>query len=190
MERSHILKYLVSEYYGGSVENFALDTEYSPTQIRSWMSGDVQPQKDTLDYIFNCMFTPRIQVIAEFAKLDSDEEIRPQLRSILSNFGEAAGLYAFYDSMANLIYLGKAKRLFQEIYSALRRDVNVEFPNKVEFHPTHRYELVRYVSAYQVATYDWLDYPKQLKSLILRISKPPLNRNIGNLEKAYIVEDA
>lgn len=47
-------------------------------------------------------------------------------------------------------------------------------------------EVVRYISAYDVGTVDWDDFPKHVESLVLRISKPKLNTNIGTLRKAHI----
>ena len=45
---------------------------------------------------------------------------------------------------------------------------------------------MKYISAYDVGSSNWIDYPKHVESLILRISKPILNKQIGFLEKAYI----
>ena len=46
-----------------------------------------------------------------------------------------------------------------------------------------RYEVVKYISAYEIAGLNWTDYPKHTESLLLRISKPPLNVYIGSLHR-------
>jgi hypothetical protein len=44
---------------------------------------------------------------------------------------------------------------------------------------------VKYISAYEVKIFDNFDYPKHVESLILRISKPRMNKQIGILDRAY-----
>lgn len=146
---------------------------------------EVTPQKSTLIYIFNCIFTPEFKVIAEYEEFNPEDRIKPQLRNMLSNHINDSGLYAFYDSLANLIYLGKATNLLNESYNAILRSVHVPFPKGVNNKPDQRYELIRYVSYYQVQLFDFVDYPRHVETLILRISKPILNKNIGYLERAY-----
>jgi hypothetical protein len=47
-------------------------------------------------------------------------------------------------------------------------------------------DVVRYISAYSIPASDQADYAKHVEALILRISKPRLNKNIGNLKAAMI----
>ena len=100
------------------------------------------------------------------------------------------GIYSFYDAMGNILYVGKAKELFDEMYQTLRRDVAINFPMNIQNALKKRikknnrikpYEVVRYISAYHVGKTDIIDYPKEVESLILRIAKPPLNTNDGKL---------
>jgi hypothetical protein len=104
---------------------------------------------------------------------------------LLSGHETHSGIYAFYDGMANLLYVGKAPSLLDECYQTIRRDVPVKFPAGIKKKPEKRYEVVKYLSAYDVGASNWVDYPKHVESLILRISKPILNKQIGFLEKAY-----
>lgn len=116
-----------------------------------------------------------------FLQKKPEREVRRQLRKALTGHESRSGIYAFYDSLANLLYVGKATNLLEEMYSALRRDIPVEFPRGVEKQPQRRFQVAKYTSAYEVGGLEWADYPKHAESFLLRISKPPLNRNIGHL---------
>jgi hypothetical protein len=48
-----------------------------------------------------------------------------------------------------------------------------------------RHQVVKYISAYEVKIFENFDYPKHVESLILRISKPIMNKQIGLLDRAY-----
>lgn len=185
-DRNIVIKYLVDNYLQGSVENASTLTGYTQQQVWQWISGDTIPRKQTIDYLVSKIFLPEFKVIVEFGQLDSSGEIRAQLKQMLAGHERSSGIYAFYDGLANLLYLGKAKILLEECYQTLRRDVPVEFPAGIKVKPEKRYEVVKYISAYDVGVSDWMDYPKHVESLILRISKPVLNRRIGFLEKAYL----
>lgn len=188
-DRNIVIKYLVENYLQGSVGEVSSLTGYTQQQVRQWMSGDITPRKQTIDYLISKIFLPEFKVIVEFGQLDSASEIRGQLRNMLAGHETNSGIYAFYDGLANLLYLGKASNLLEECYQTLRRDVPVEFPAGIKIKPEKRYEVVKYISAYDVGVSDWMDYPKHVESLILRISKPVLNRRIGLLEKAYLPPD-
>ena len=95
------------------------------------------------------------------------------------------GICAFYDSFGNLVYLGKATSLMAEISSALSRAVTINFPKGVKRVPETRKEVIKFISAYDVGATDWGDYSKHVESIILHISKPTLNKNIGSLGKAF-----
>jgi len=183
--RNIILKYLMDEYYEGDIEKIVNATGYSRGQINDWLNGMRCPQKQTIEYIIHMAFVPEFTVITEFKEFKSDEPVLTQLKIMLAGHTESPGIYAFYDSMANLLYIGKATKLLDECYSAIKRDVDVQFPSGVKNVPSFRYEIVKYISAYHVGKSDWVDLPKHVESLLLRISKPPLNKQIGYLERAY-----
>ena len=182
--RSDVLNYVVQEYYGGDAGRASDISGYTKTQINGWLTGKREPQKSTVEYLIQCAFVPEFKVIAEFVEFDPNKALQTQLKAMLGEHANDPGIYAFYDSMGNLIYLGKATKLIAEITSAINRTVHIAFPRGVKSAPKVRTQIVKYVSAYDVGTVKWNDFPKHVESLILRISKPILNKNIGNLEKA------
>lgn len=184
-DRKAVLAYLIDTYCSGDVANAATLTGYTSRQVREWFSGDRTPNKDTIEYFIHCIFTPEFKVIVEFGIFDPAAAVQTQLRRLLKGHEKMPGIYAFYDSMANLLYIGKATKLLDEACAAINRGVHVSFPRGVSAKPSKRHEIVRYISAYDVGRSEWLDYPKHVESLILRISKPPLNKNVGTLEKAH-----
>lgn len=188
-ERNSVVAYLLKIYFDNSVENLAEATGYSSKQINSWISGETTPQSNSIDYIIHCIFTPEFKVIIEYGEFHNDQPTLTQLKSMLSGHENRAGIYAFYDAMANLLYVGKAKNILSECYSAIQRSVDVKFPAGIKDKPAKRSDVVKYISAYDVGNSDWMDYPKHVESLILRISKPRLNKVIGSLEKAYAKPD-
>lgn len=184
-KRNIVLSYIVEEYFKGSVENASEASGCSIQQIEGWLSGKIQPNRNTIEYFIHCLFTPQFKVIVEFGEFNPENAVLTQLKELLKGHEKKAGIYAFYDSMAHLLYIGKATHLLKETEAAIRRKVHINFPAGIKNKPELRYHLVRYISAYDVGGSNWLDYPKHVESLILRISKPPLNKNIGFLEKAY-----
>ena len=183
--RTDILQYIVDEYFDGDTKKTAEISGYTQAQIAGWLSGKRIPQKNTIEYLIQCAFIPEFKVIAEFAEFDKQKALQTQLKTILGGHVEDPGIYAFYDSLGNLIYLGKAKKLLPEITSAINRKIHIAFPKGVNSTPKTRTEIVKYISAYDVGAVKWNDFPKHVESLILRISKPLLNKNIGSLEKAH-----
>lgn len=189
MQRSDVLRYFVMEYFDGSIERASEATEYSVDQIRSWVDGRTQPQKQTVEYVAHCALAPEFKVVVEFANLVPENPVRTQLREALRGHESQPGIYAFYDSMANLLYVGKASRLLDEMYQAIRQDISIAFPRGITEVPEKRYEVVKYFSAYDVGSYNHIDYPRHVESLILRLSKPPLNQRIGHLEHLQSSEE-
>ncbi|MDM8537701.1 hypothetical protein QUF70_13165 [Desulfobacterales bacterium HSG17] len=183
--RSTVFEYLLSQYYNNDPKEMSEDTGYTVLQIKKWVKGDIIPNHQTLDYIFSCLYTPEFRVITEFFELDYTEPIKPQFRELFMGHEECSGIYAFYDSMANLLYVGKASNLFQESYDAILREVEIIFPAGVKNKNRKRYEVIKYISAYEIMKFELFDYPKHVESIILRISKPQLNKVIGSLEEAY-----
>ena len=75
------------------------------------------------------------------------------------------------------MYIGKTdSSLRDEIYQALNRNIYSNFGLKC-------WNIVKYISAYYVGGTASFDYPKHVESLMLRISRPRLNTNIGKLEQ-------
>ena len=182
--RQNFLSYLFHHYFKGDFAYFADETGYSATQLKSWLAGTKAPRQKTLDYILHCRFAPEFQIVCEFKEIDGEKPTMTQLRKFLGDHCEKSGIYAFYDSRAQLLYVGKATKLLQEVYAALigRADL-VVFPSGIRNKEKTRWELVTYFSAYSVSAHSHRDHPKHVESLILRISKPPLNKQIGVLSK-------
>lgn len=186
MSRSLVMNYFVVEYFNDDVEAASAATGYKISQLNSWISGKVQPHKQTIEYLVHCAIAPEFKVVCEFKLFSPDKPIKKQLRSALSGHVDRPGIYAFYDSMANLLYVGKASNLLEEMYQSIRQKISTKFPTGLPQAPDKRYEVVRYISAYDVGQSEWLDYPLHVESLILRISKPPLNQRIGKLAKLEV----
>ncbi|PVZ72603.1 hypothetical protein [Pelagibaculum spongiae] len=187
-DRSAVFRYLFHERYNSDKAKLADITGFTIRQIDDWLKGNKIPQKKSLDFIAVCSYTPEFKVVAEFYKIDPNKQIRPQLKEMYNGHENRSGIYAFYDSMANLLYIGKAKNLLEETYSAIRRDDEIRFPSGIKNSKTKRFELIKYISAYDVKSFNFWDYPKHVESLLLRISKPPLNKQIGTLESAIPAE--
>jgi hypothetical protein len=183
--RNVVLDYVVNTYFKGSLSSASEMTGYSEKQFSDWLGGIRQPQKATLEYIMHCILTPEFKVVAEYAEFSQGRPVKTQLKEIFKGHEERAGIYAFYDSMARLLYVGKAGNILDECYSAINRSVDVKFPAGLKNRPQKRSDIVRYISAYDVGRSGFRDYPKHVESLILRISKPPLNKVIGTLDRAY-----
>jgi hypothetical protein len=184
-DRNAVFNYVLSEHFSSDVDRMAEMTGFSQGDLISWRDGVKVPQRRTVEYLLNAVYTPEFTVIEEFYSFDSTEAVLPQLRTMYKGHEERSGIYAFYDSMLNLIYIGKAKNLLDETYSAIRREFEVLFPAGIKNRIVHRYEVVKYISAYDVKIFDGFDYPKHVESLILRISKPAMNKQIGILARAY-----
>ena len=179
MNRSGILKYFVETYFGDDRGLLSETTGYTPAQIDGWLDGPVEPQKRTLEYVIHCALAPEFQIIDEFAPFEPTDkrgELKAQVREILGSHHGKRGIYAPYDATAHLLYIGKTDRgLLDEIYLALKRPLNTNIELK-------RWNVVKYISAYYVGGTSKFDYPKHVESLILRISTPRLNKNIGQLK--------
>ena len=185
INRSEVLQSIIKNYYG-TLDKASASTGYSQARLSGWLSGKRNPQKQTIEYIIHCAVVPEFKVIAEYAQFDGKQALQTQFKAILGSHMGNPGLYAFYDALGGLLYIGKATKLMPEMISAIKRTVHIEFPKGVKVKPTSRIEVVRYVSAYDVGPVEWDDYPKHVESLLLRISKPRLNKNIGHLARALV----
>lgn len=91
-------------------------TGYGKPAISDWVEGPVVPNKITITYILNSIFTPEFTVINEFYEIDPAEQILTQLKKMFEGHESRSEIYAFYDSMANLMYIGKTSNLLEETY--------------------------------------------------------------------------
>ena len=179
MNRSDILQYFLETYFGNDRGRLANATGYTGQQIDSWLDGEVQPQSGTLGYVIHCALAPEFKIISEYHPFDPNSNSTKrteQIRSMLGNHVDKRGIYSFYDATANLIYIGKTdNNLLTEICQALNQKINSNFELR-------RWSVVRYLSAYYVGGSSSFDYPNHVESLMLRISRPRLNTNVGGLE--------
>ncbi len=181
--RAEFFDFVVKEYYSSN-KDAAEKTGYSEKAIAQWKAGERTPQRSTIEYFINVALVPEFKVIQEFWRFDHTKALQTQLKKMLGEHKDDPGIYAFYDAMGNLLYLGKATKLMSEINAAICREIDVSFPKGIKNKPETRKEVVRYISAYDVGSSSFDDYPKHVESLLLRVSKPPLNKNIGFLDRA------
>ena len=184
---SALIGYLIQEYFDGDSARIAEHTGYSRTQIEAWRNRERKPQKATLRWLLSATLAPEFKVVAEFVpfEISKESEIRKSIKGALSGHDHKAGIYAFYDSMCNVSYIGKASSGFLgEMYQQLRAPLGVKFPKAVKHAPLKRWQAVRYVSAYEIPNVDHLDYPKHVEALVLRLSKPIGNKVLGTLTRA------
>ncbi len=184
-QRCIVVQYLLEQHFGNDIKKMAKASGYPQKIIQEWMNGVVAPNHTTISYLQGIIFTPEFSVVKEFYEIDSSEPILAQLKAMYEGHEHRSGIYAFYDPMANLLYVGKAKNLLDETYSALRRDAEISFPAGIKNKTVMRHQVVKYISAYEVKIFENFDYPKHVESIILRISKPIMNKQIGILDKAY-----
>lgn len=184
-QRCIVAKYLLEQHFSNDVDEMSDATGYSSKTIHDWILGNVVPNISTITFIQGVVFTPEFTVVQEFYEIDGSEKILSQLKEMYNGHEQRSGIYAFYDSMANLLYVGKATNLLDETYSALRRDSEIFFPAGIKNKTVMRHQVVKYISAYEVKIFENFDYPKHVESLILRISKPRMNKQIGILDRAY-----
>lgn len=184
---SQMLQYIVNEYYGGDSGALAKRSGYSKQQIDQWHSGKTKPQKATLRWLLSTTIAPEFKVVCEFGcvAFNTQGDVKSELKRVLNGQGEKVGVYAFYDSMCNLIYLGKAStNIMEEMYQQLIKPLGLAFPKAVKQAPSQRWEATRYVSAYEIPHVDHLDYPKHVEALFLRLAKPIGNKVLGSLAVA------
>ena len=131
-ERCIIVKYLIEQHFNNNIEKFSEESGYPKKTVEQWISGEVLPNHSTIKYIQSLIFTPEFSIIHEFYEIDSSEPILTQLKEMYKGHENRSGIYAFYDSMANLLYVGKASNLLNETYSALKRDSEIKFPSGIK----------------------------------------------------------
>jgi hypothetical protein len=184
---AELVEYLSGEFFDKDLGALAKRTGYSKQQVELWSKGARKPRKATIRWMLYSTIAPEFKVATEFAPIDiqSEGQIRAQLRAVLKHHQDSAGVYSFYDSMCNVLYVGKASSSFlTEMYQQLRAPLGISFPRAVSHAPSKRWNVAKYVSAYEVPSVDHLDYPKHVESLVLRLSKPVGNRVLGRLERS------
>lgn len=189
---SQLVEYLVDSHFDGDRLAFAEQVGYYKGQVDAWISGRTKPQKATLRWLMSATIAPEFRVAAEFQHVDFDaqNEIMSELRRVLGSHHDKSGVYAFYDSMCSVVYIGKASRGFlTEMYQQLKGSLGITFPKAVWDAPKSRWQVVRYVSAYEIPSVDHLDYPRHVESLVLRLSKPVGNKILGSLQRSAPPKD-
>jgi hypothetical protein len=188
LSRNDIVKYLVDEFYDGDAGAAAKATGHTKQQLYWWLTKKHQPHKINVSRLIFYAVIPQFKVITEFTLLRRPTKtvnLHKSLAIILAGHENASGLYAFYDSMANLIYLGKTDgNMLSEVYQQIKAKIPAGILPKAISTDAKRLDVVRYISAYSIPTSDHADYAKHVEALILRISKPRLNRNLGTLKPA------
>jgi hypothetical protein len=188
--RNDVVKYLVDEFYGGDAGTAAKATGHTKQQIDWWLNKKHQPHKTNVSRLIFFAVVPQFKIITEFKLFRRPTKavsLHKRMATILAGHEKASGLYAFYDSMANLIYLGKTDgNMLKEAYQQIKAKIpNGTLPKAVS-PKAKRLDVVRYISAYSIPSSDHADYAKHVEGLILRISKPRLNKNLGTLSPANV----
>ena len=178
--RSEVLRYFLRIYFGDDRNKMSDATGYTKHQIGNWVEDVNQPNESTIEWVAHCALAPEFKIIIEFGPIEANGKPRlrkQQIKEMLHPHEEERGIYAFYDGSASLIYIGKTEAtLLEEIYQSINQKINTNFSLK-------RWNIVRYISAYYIGGTSSFDYPKHVESLMLRISRPRLNNNIGQLEQ-------
>jgi hypothetical protein len=189
---AELVNFLSSEYFSGDIKELSEHTGYTKQQLECWTSGKRKPHKATLRYLISAVIAPELKIVCEFfpVNINSAGDISKEINKALGVHADKPGIYAFYDSMCNLIYIGKAAQgLFREVYQQLRGPLGIKFPTALKKPPNNRWRATSFISAYEVPSIDHLDYPKHIESLILRISKPIGNKILGNLNGSKRPQD-
>lgn len=182
-DNNAIIRFSIKSYFDNDIQLASEKTGYTAGQIKRWMTDKTTPRIDTVRYFMAIALIPEFKIVCELSSFSHDENISSQINKMLNGHHNSPGIYAFYDSLCEPIYIGKANSSLQaEIISALGRSVSILYPKSIQKPPTRVRELVKHVSA-DVGGVEHYDYPKHVESLILRIKKPKLNKQTGNLTK-------
>lgn len=183
------IRFAIEHYFDGNVSQAADRTGYTQAQIKRWIKDEITPRLVTVRYFMLVALIPEFKIVCEHHPYDYKQSMTEQLKKMLNGHHDAPGIYVFYDSLCEPIYLGKANSsLKTEITSALNRSVSLSYPKSISSPPKKVKELVAYISAYDVAGKEHSDYPKHVESLILRINKPKLNKQSGSLTKVIPIK--
>lgn len=181
---NELIGYVFKNYYSSDIKKLSNITGYTKQQLEQWISGTRKPRLTTMRYILSKTIAPEFSVVCELEPVQfvDKADIRPQLQKVLGEHHKKCGIYAFYDSACGLYYIGKASTsLIVEMAQRLGNKVGLKFPKLVKQHPKEKWQVVRYVSAYEIPEVEHIDYQKHVEALLLRISKPIDNIQIGSL---------
>jgi hypothetical protein len=125
-----VFKFGIKEYFNNEIEKVIEATNFSRQQITAWINGERQPQKSTVEWLMHCAFAPEFMVITEYLPIQTagaEQTVRKQLYEAMKNHKKSSGIYAFYDSMANLVYIGKSDgNLFEECCTQLKAEIKAK----------------------------------------------------------------
>src|SRR6202795_1221851 len=110
-DRNEAVRFLVNVYFGGDAAKAASAAGFSKQQVTNWVNGSNQPQTSIVKQLVHAAAAPAFRLIVEFEPInfpDGDKGLHGRINELLSGHEKASGLYAFYDSMAQLIYIGKS----------------------------------------------------------------------------------
>lgn len=182
-DNNAVIRFAIKTYFEDDISKASAATCYTVAQLKRWINDGVAARVATARYVMAVALIPEFAVVCEHSPFSEDEPVASQVSTMLKGHVNHPGVYAFYDSFCRLVYVGKANSsLKTEIISALGRTVDVPFPTTSK-KPSSRRQVVKYISAYDVGGADHSDYPKHVESLILRLSKPLLNKQVGKLTK-------
>ena len=102
---AQLVNYLVKQFFNGDVKRFAEQVEYTENQVERWRSGKQKPQKPTIQWMLSAAIAPEFRIACEFepVNLTAQTEISSVLKRALGTHAGKTGVYAFYDSMCNVI---------------------------------------------------------------------------------------
>jgi hypothetical protein len=179
------VRYILKKHFDSDVTKLSKVAEIPVQTLKQYINDEVEPNASTTEFIMHLAYTPEFSIICEFARVPLNVGTA-WIATILGGHASATGIYAFYDSMARLSYLGKAAtNLSGEIYSAMTRSYVNKMPSGINDVACQRRDVIHYMSAYRIKAFDSWDYTKHVESLILRISNPPMNKQSGTLARAF-----
>jgi len=189
-KNNEVVRFLIEAYFDGDSGKAATEAGFSKQQVEWWLNDEKKPQKNIVRRLMHAALATEFRVIVEYEAIDyptGKPGLRGRLKELLKNHEEANGLYAFYDSMASLVYLGKSNgNLLGEVYQQMNAAIKEPIFPKGAKQPKKKCDVIRYLSAYEVLGSDVGDNAKHVEGLILRISKPRLNKNIGKLQETDV----
>lgn len=140
------------------------------TNMSAYLRGRLTPQKQVLWSSLEHFFEWGVTPLAELEPLPSN----------LNTLPTEPGIYVFYDSAGNVLYIGKATNLRAEVRQTLERSV----PEGIRFGPTlgkSRPRLRRITARYSAYSVPSPRLRHNLEALLLRIHpNQSHNQNIGN----------
>jgi hypothetical protein len=153
---------------------FAKACRKHQSAMTQYLNGTATPQKKVLRSCLTNLFGWRVNVLMEM-------RLVPELKTL----PQTPGLYIFYDSAGNVLYIGKAKKLQAEVRQTLTRKIPVGIrinskDTSVRKIKPKLLDLTKYVSLYEI------DSPMvrhNLEVLMLRVfANQTHNSNTGKFK--------